>query len=749
MRTELRTDPQPARPRASARLPAIEPPPPRSSRAAIPTRGGLDLRGLTQRLLRCSPLLVAALLAGGLLGFVILRVIPARYTSSVSILIDPKRPDSYGAEGAFANLYVDNAKISGVELIMVSSSLLEQVVRAERLADMPEFGDARPSLALRLLPVLGAGQTPQPDTPAARELRAIAALSQSIRTQRVGVTYVIRIDVSAPRPDLARRLAGAVAGAYMNDQLETKHDAARRDVEWLAERLKQLRGELIRSEDVVEAVRKQHGLTQTDSAPGSTVDRQLITDANAQLAQVNGEVAAKQSRYAQVERLQSTGGNLQGLPEVAASPVIVALRQQQASANRSVADMSARYTAAFPGLAAAQADLKTLNAQIAAETSRIIDGIRNDAEAAVTHRDAIRLHLARLIDASSDDAGAAGRVELREAERVAEANRTVYDATLAHLRDVEQQTSRQTAEARIISPASEPDAPSFPKPFLFVGAGSALGLGAALGLTVLLPMFERRIVDAAAVERKSALPVLAKIPYLRRRELSGGGKRLTILEYLACKPTSRFAESLRSWRTQLRSPGCQGGMVVQVTSAVPREGKSVASATLAASAATAGLKTVLVDLDFYQPTISKIFGLDEDAESVEVLFGTARPSPSHRPPTPLRIVGSKSAIRPGPRMVETPEFRRFVEELADAFDLVVLDTPPVLATSDAAIISAVVDTTVMLIAWRSTPQAKVDEAVAALRAAGAPLAGIVLNKVGPRSANYDGYGPSYPGYGDS
>ena len=121
-----------------------------------------------------------------------------------------------------------------------------------------------------------------------------------------------------------------------------------------------------------------------------------------------------------------------------------------------------------------------------------------------------------------------------------------------------------------------------------------------LGLAVLWPLMERRVVSAVTMEQTISLPVLAMVPLLKRANLTVGAQRLTVVEYLALRPLSLFAESLRSLRIGLRFG--QEGMprVVQVTSAVVGEGKSTIAASMAMSAAAAGVRTVLVDLDLYQ-----------------------------------------------------------------------------------------------------------------------------------------------------
>ena len=566
-------------------------------------------------------------------------------------------------------------------------------------------------------------------------------LTSAVKTARIGTTYVITVSVTTSRADLARILAHAVTEAYLDDQLETKYAAAQRDSEWLSNRLDHLREELIRSEQSVEAIRTKHGLAQTDGTPGSTVQRQTITEVNAQLAQSEGDIAARTSRYEQALRVRQSGGRLDALPEVASSKVIQTLRQQRNDLNRVLSELVTHDTPNHPARIRAEEDSKALDAQLAAEVSRIVEGLRDDVQAAVARRDALQKRLAGLIHQADGGASAEGRVQLREAERVADANRVVYDASLARLREVQQQQTRQEVEARIISPAFDPAGPSFPKPILFLGGGGAFGLIIGLGLAILLSWTERCVVSAVTLGRTVSLPILAMVPLLKRANLTVGAQQLTVVEYPAQMPLSLFAESLRSLRIGLHFGHEGAPRVIQFTSATIGEGKSTIAARTATSAAAAGIRTVLVDLDFYNPSI---------ARDLWPPFAGGRRGrgawrrwqqfcPADAPECPLRIIGPGSSLQPRPDVVETSRFKAFIDGLTKQFDLVILDTPPVLAVTNPIATSRVADATVLTVAWRNTSQDDVIRAVEILRAAGAPLVGIVLNKTDlAKIGRYDG-----------
>ena len=223
-------------------------------------------------------------------------------------------------------------------------------MRAEGLAERPEFGDPAPSLLQAYggwIPFLQPTPRP-PDTAEARELRTLQRLRRAVKVTRVGITYVIKVDVSLPSPGMAQRVARAVGDAYLADQLEAKYQLTRRDARWLSERLTDLRDEVKRSEEEVEHVRQHYNLTETDHAQGSTVARQQITELNSELLRAEEEVASRQARYQQAERIQRSEGNLEGLTEVSASHVIESLRQKQSELNQRLADLTTRYAPNSP-----------------------------------------------------------------------------------------------------------------------------------------------------------------------------------------------------------------------------------------------------------------------------------------------------------------------------------------------------------------------------------------------------------------
>jgi succinoglycan biosynthesis transport protein ExoP len=697
-----------------------------------PDASALDIARLLRRVVRGLPILVLACLLCTVGSYLLLKKLPAKYTSSVSILIDPKQPGNYGAEAEFGSAFVDNSKVSSVEIVLQSSNLLRQVVETLHLADDPYYGGLRPTRLEALMQLITGGRAVWRDgSPQDREERAVGRLWQAVHPARISSTYVIKLDVTAPNPKSAARIADAIADAYLNGLLNSKLDTVRRDAAWLNGRLKTQRDDLIKSEDHVAAIQHQFGLVGNDAKDEGAVDRQSLGGVNQQLIGIQGDVAAIQSRYEEAIALQRSGGDLQSLPDVAGSPVIQDLQKKRADAAQRLSTLQPHYSRDFPSVKEAARGLSAIDATIALETQRIIQGLKSQYVAALAHKNALSSEMNGLVGKVTATANAEGREELREAQRIAEANRVAYEASLTRLREVQEQESRVDVEARIISAADIPDTPSFPRAVQLLPAGAVVGFLLGLGIVFALPNSKQTIESAAEVERDFSLHVLGTVPYLTEANLMHNTKPQTIPEYLMAFPFTMFAESIRLLRYRLHAQKRAAGHVLQVTSSVPGEGKSTIAATLAISAATGHVRTVLIDLDLHRPGSSRLLGHSATAGVSDFLMGR---SPSENAvqlndTLPMSIVGAGSVDMLRPGLVESQQLENLITKLRREYELVIIDTPPILAVADAVLISRLCDTTLLVVAWRDTPRQLVEQAVSVLRDSGAPLAGALLNKV--------------------
>ena len=339
-------------------------------------------------------------------------------------------------------------------------------------------------------------------------------------------------------------------------------------------------------------------------------------------------------------------------------------------------------------------------------------------------------------------AQARSEIRLRQLEREAEASRALYETFLGRLQETQEQQSLQNADARVLSraePPTAPDAAGRARIVLAAAFGGAL-LGA--GVIFLLDRLNNTFRSVGELEASTGLPVLASIPSLGTRK-----KRPYILDFIRSRPNSSLAEATRNLRTSiLFSDVKTPPRVVMFTSAVPGEGKSTTSLLVALTSSQMGKSAIVVDCDLRLPTIAESFGTDDASHGLlSVLAGeTALDKAIHRDPhSTLHALTTRPAEVRGrviaADILASEQFRRLVRELREKYDLVILDSPPTLAVTDARIVAALADTVVFAVRSGQTPR---DETLAGLRelqSVRAPIAGVVLTMVDEKRGGLYGY----------
>jgi polysaccharide biosynthesis transport protein len=299
-----------------------------------------------------------------------------------------------------------------------------------------------------------------------------------------------------------------------------------------------------------------------------------------------------------------------------------------------------------------------------------------------------------------------------------------------------------TGDVVVVTPAQTPTSPSSPKPTQDALLGLAAGLAVGLGAAFLRDSLDDKLATKEAAEQAGGAPVLAMTPVVP------AWRRQQPMVVVVTEPTSPAAESYRSLRTSLQFVRQEGKIrSIVVTSPGASEGKTATLANLGVVFAQAGERVVLVSCDLRRPRIGSFFQLDEQDGLTSVLLGERMleqvllPVPGHDrlsllpagpvPPNPAELLNGARA-------------REIFADLRKRFDLVLIDSPPVLPVTDAAILSRYADATLMLAAAGQTRRGDLHRAVEKLDQVGTKILGIVLNKVTRQTGrDYGYYGYSY------
>src|SRR5262249_10829771 len=381
-----------------------------------------------------------------------------------------------------------------------------------------------------------------------------------------GQGYVLAITVTSADPARAARLANSIANMYLVDKLDTRFEAAQRASSWLSDRLGEVRNHLRASEEAVSQFRAQHGLYQDRS--NVTLNQQQLSELSAKLVEAKADAAQKKARVDLLRSVEEKGGNIQNLPDISNGGAMPGLRQQAATLSQQEADLLARYGAPHPQVVNVRAQQRDLERAVAAEARRLAASIKNEYDLAQSRVASLEQSLQQATGQLNTDGATA--IRLRELDRAVTVNKSLFEDFLQRAKITQEQSTFEAREARVITRALPPGAPTYPRrtPYLavFVVIGLLLGVGGAVAKEMLNAGF----VTPKQVEELLALPLLSSVNHMEARDLTVDGKLIPIPLYPIIKPLSRYSESMRALRGGIQMTNVdQPPKVVQVTSTVP------------------------------------------------------------------------------------------------------------------------------------------------------------------------------------
>ena len=570
-------------------------------------------------------------------------------------------------------------------------------------------------------------------------------MHSAVRTVLAGLSIraagssLILIEASARDPRQAAQIADAVAEIYVQDQLEVKRQALDEAVDWLRERVGNLRQRVLESEGAVVALQEEHGLT--GAAAGADVGPQQ------ELMRVRTERAQKQELLDWVQGLRNRGAALDTIAAVLALPSLPELRRQGTELERQEAMLRMKYGEQHREIIQLDAGRHPINIQKAylADTlgGEIQAALRKiESELAFAERRARELEesLGQTETESDSLPGGQAEVQLRDLQRQAEADRSLYVAFLNRFKQVSEQQDLLEAGAMVASRAGIPGDPEFPRPGLMTAAGFTVSLALGALLAFIVEYLDSGLRTGRQVERVLGVPSLGFVP-----TVSGlrSGQRLH--RHLIAKPRSAYTEAIR--RVQIATMDAldagQMSLVVLVTSALPGEGKTTLALSLAASAACSGRRAVVVGLDLRRPRLRSEADLTPSAGIVEYLSGERMleevlyASGDHDCLDVLPV--SSSPLSPAD-LIRSPRMATLIDELRVYYDYIVLDSPPVLGMVDAKLLARLADAVLFVVRWEATEERAAQTGLKNLVDRHTPPIGAVLTQVDVRRHAKRAYG---------
>ena len=694
--------------------------------------------------------LIAVAIFAAVVGFA--STLPRTYYAEGSVLVQPSHSSLTEANQNQNMQPIDLTSAVDTEVEMLKSrTLSETVIEKLGLLQDPEFNPPPGSKwdvnFSSQFPFISIASVPEEVAPETILRRTVDTVQRRTFARRIGLTDVVRVGFSSSDPLKAQKIDSALIEAYLARQVTDKVNMVAKANDELTASVDKLREDALTSAAATEQYKNSHSILSPQGA--SMVEAEIAT-LNQQVAQAHAD---RVQREAQINASMAGGKNADGSDMTAAlnSDTIRELRRQEADISAQVAQLSSQFKPDYPETKRAQAQLNDVRGQIRGELTRIRSSLNAQVKAAEQREESLVASRKQAQDTL--DANNAARVSLVSLELKADAAKKTFEgylnraSELAAARTVQQPDAMVNYKAAVAS-----DTPS-PNMRLIMAAAAFLALLGAAVAVILPEYWSRRFRSSSDVELGIGLPLAATLPDItslgQTRRLRGPAA--PAISLMTDRFTA-FAESFRNLRAflALLDP-TEPSKVIALTSSVPREGKSITSLCLAEIMAQAGESVVVVDCDLRRRGLTSLV-----SEAANAKVGIVEAVKKNLPLNEVLVLDPRSGawVLPVSQHEGVPEDLFSTKQadslfrlLAQRFDHVILDTPPLLGVADSRILATKADKVLFIVHWNKTPMSAVQAAADILQQCGAKVAGAILAQVNIRQQARFGYGDSSDYFG--
>ena len=569
---------------------------------------------------------------------------------------------------------------------------------------------------------------------------------RNLSVKRVPNSRLVEVEFESGDPALAARVANGHVQNYIEQNFRSKYDATTQASGFLSEELEELRIKVEKSEDARVAYERENQIWQIDEKQNITT--QTLGDLNKAVTEAQTSVAASEALYR-----MATSGNVDLLPEVRNSPVIQDLTKRKSALDDSYTAALEQYGPNFPKVQRIAEQKKEVEAELARAQKIMVGSIEEDYNTARQHLGLLQEALDRQKAESNELAEKL--VQYHILEHDAESNKQLYDGLLQKLKEAGITAGLRSSNIRVVDPALVPTTPAGPQKAKNILLSILVGLVGGIGLALFREYLDNTVKSPDDIESLVGLPSLAVVPALpssngyhskwphlthKTAPQTVSGPRVETLSHT--QPKSQISEAFRALRTSLLlSQADHPPQVILVTSALPREGKTTAAVNLAVTLAQLGDRTLLLDSDMRKPgirralnlTIGKEKGLSSYLAGVANLDEIVVPHP---------MISNLETITTGPvppspaDLLSSRRMREAISDLRLRFKFIVIDSPPVMAATDAVIVSSLTDGVLLVARSGETPKEAFTRMRDLLSAVKCRILGVVLNAVDSSAPDY-------------
>jgi capsular exopolysaccharide synthesis family protein len=617
--------------------------------------------------------------------------------------------------------------------ILESRALARRTLDELKLWDRPPFGGtsrapgilgrvaSAPSAVAGLFGISGEHGREQPaaDETAAQS-SAIDAFASGLRIAPIRNSRLVDVKFELSDAVLATTIANTLAKNYIQQNLEYRFMASKEASDWLGVRLSEERRAVEVAEAKLQRYREQNDAISLTDRENITV--QKLADLNAAVTRAKTERIEKEAMFRQLDSSQGGSAQLDTFPAILTNSFIQHQKAELADLERQYAQASEKLGDKHPDMIKLRSSIQVSQTKLNGEIAKVVASVRSEYEAALEQEKS----LTAALDQQKGEAQSMNRraIDYGVLLRDMESSKQLYNSLLQRAKETSVAGELKTSNIRVVDPAELPQAPVSPRRKTNELLGVFAGLVFACSLTFFFEHLDNRVRSPEELGAHLGLAHLGLLPVL---EVKDGKYPL-----MSNGVPAGFSEAFRAFRTNvLFSTADDGARAVVITSTGPREGKSMVASNLAISLAQAGQRVLMIDADMRKPKGHEIFGFDQEPGLSNVMVGSAKASEAIKETTVQGLwVMAAGRLPPNPaELLGSQRFREFLTSLKSHFKWIIIDTPPVMAVTDAAVVAHHGSEVVFVIGAEMTSRYAARRAIDQLEHVNAKFVGGVLNRV--------------------
>jgi len=556
-------------------------------------------------------------------------------------------------------------------------------------------------------------------------VRLIGTILKDIEVKPVEKSSLVDVSFFSPDPNLAAQIVNAVAQSYIEQSLDLRYSASQEEGMFLQQKIAEARKKLEESESKLNQYARKHNIVAWEN-------RETIT--SQKLEQINKDLIAAQTKRSEAETRFREVSQGHPIPEVINNHLIQTLKSEEAKIIAQVSELGKKFGEKHPRMIQLHQELSGVRSKIASEHAHIVQAVKNEYRMAQNQE----IHLKKALEEQKDDTQDLSErtVQYKMLLRDMETNRALYENMLKSLKTTTATENLPSTNIKIIYPATVPETPAKPRTkrnlILAFFGGSIMAIMLVFGLEYI----DTTIKNPDDVKKWLEIPNLAIIPHLEKVESQNEEQIPGLVVHDGGNPFA--AEAYRALRTSIvfsaagRAPG-----IILVTSALPGEGKSLTSMNLAAAMAKAGVDILLIDADLRRPCLHELFRVQQEPGLSNFLVGEIDDLPFVPTIVPQLYLMPSGKIPPNPsELLGATRMEELVAKARERFPQLILDSPPLISVTDAAILATKSDGVLLVIKAEEAPRKVVKKVKDQLLEVKSHLIGSLLNDINFQKNGY-------------